>query len=518
MKYSNILKSFAAVACVSMAVATTSCVDYDDNVNFNEANEDMMKVDNLKIGSFFQQMEARVIVLPMGGKLSSDYQINTNLTHDLFSGYAGSTLGNALNHNQYIWVDQWINSTFNDAYTGIMGAWGELNRMATENGNNEVLALANIVKVAGMHRIADSFGPIPYINYGSSNQYDALDKVYAKFFEELDSSIEVLSAYVNAGGASLLEEFDLVYAGNVTNWIKFANTLRLRLALRVVYADEALAQTEAEKSIASPFGLIEVAAERPQIATNENPLYVIAYEFNEGDCRPGASIVTIMDQLGDPRTAAYFKAVNGEYHGVPLGISGDQATYKSACSNYNMTRQSPMVWMAAAESFFLRAEGALRGWNMGDTPQTLYEKGVKTSCDENGVNVGSYLTSDAKLTGYTDNVGSYTYTFSSEVTPAWDDAANFEGKLERIITQKWIATFPNGAEGWAEVRRTGYPELIKIMKNSNTATIDSNLGPRRMPFPLAEKTNNMEGVQSGIAVLGGADNGGTRLWWDQKPL
>ena len=92
--------------------------------------------------------------------------------------------------------------------------------------------------------------------------------------------------------------------------------------------------------------------------------------------------------------------------------------------------------------------------------------------------------------------------------------ATNEINLEKIITQKWIATYPDGQEAWSEFRRTGYPKLFRISNNKSGGVISTELGVRRLPFALSEVTNNPAGVESGKAVLGGPDNGATRLWWD----
>lgn len=274
--------------------------------------------------------------------------------------------------------------------------------------------------------------------------------------------------------AQLMTDYDYIYGGSVAQWVKFANTLRLRLALRVAYADPQLAQQQAELSVQSPYGLIETTADRAELnhglLVYHHPLQEIAYNFNAGDCRPCASIVAYMDGLKDPRISKYFTAAaeDGEYHGVRVGIStSNMANYQGAkISNLNMDRNTtPVVWMTAAESFFLRAEGALRGWNMGGDAKSFYEQGVRISFEENGAgSADSYLADNVSTPKFfEDNAGSDNYTFTTKVTPAWDDSADFEGKLERIITQKWIALYPDGPEGWSEYRRTGYPELIPVV-------------------------------------------------------
>ena len=172
-----------------MLLNNISCIDYEDNVNPNEVTEEMMEADNLKTGAFFSQMLRRVVIVNDGDKLDSDYQIAQNLSHDLYSGYIAATLGSTNHNGQYNFQEQWVNATFDYAYTGIMAPWQSIHKIATEQELPEVDALATIVKVEGMHRIADTFGPIPYVNYGSSSLYDALDLVYNKFFEELDNAI-----------------------------------------------------------------------------------------------------------------------------------------------------------------------------------------------------------------------------------------------------------------------------------------------------------------------------------------
>lgn len=160
--------------------------------------------------------------------------------------------------------------------------------------------------------------------------------------------------------AQLMTDYDYIYGGSVAQWVKFANTLRLRLALRVAYADPQLAQQQAELSVQSPYGLIETTADRAELnhglLVYHHPLQEIAYNFNAGDCRPCASIVAYMDGLKDPRISKYFTAAaeDGEYHGVRVGIStSNMANYQGAkISNLNMDRNTtPVVWMTAAESF-----------------------------------------------------------------------------------------------------------------------------------------------------------------------
>jgi hypothetical protein len=105
----------------------------------------------------------------------------------------------------------------------------------------------------------------------------------------------------------------------------------------------------------------------------------------------------------------------------------------------------------------------------------------------------------------------------SQVTVKWDEEADFEKKLEKIITQKWIAMFPDGQEAWSEFRRTGYPKLFTVTVNNSGGKISTTDFIRRINFPAPEFINNAVEVNKAVTLLGGPDTGGTKLWWDKKP-
>ncbi len=172
--------------------------------------------------------------------------------------------------------------------------------------------------------------------------------------------------------------------------------------------------------------------------------------------------------------------------------------------------------MTAAEVYFLKAEAGLRGWAGAGDPQSNYVTGITTSMQQNGVAPGGYITdATSKPADYTDYlVPGNSSPAVSTITIAWDPAASNETKLEKIITQKWLAMFPEGQEAWTEYRRTGYPKLFPVVTNNSGGTINTQIQVRRLAFPQNEATVNPAGLKSGIALLGGPDNGGTRLWWD----
>lgn len=157
---------------------------------------------------------------------------------------------------------------------------------------------------------------------------------------------------------------------------------------------------------------------------------------------------------------------------------------------------------------------------MGGTAEEFYNGGISLSFQENGVSgAEAYAASEKTPTSFEDKNagnGKNNYGQPSDVTPKWDEEASSETKLEKIITQKWIAMFPNGQEAWSEFRRTGYPKVIPVVNNLSNGTIDTDIQVRRMTFPRSEYANNAAAVAAASALLGGADNGGTKLWWDKK--
>ena len=535
----NFWKSLTLISVLSMAISSACTSKFEQlNTNQNQATEDMMATDNLKTGAFFAQMLRNVVLFKDGNNLSSDYQVAQGLTSDLYSGYiapTGSWYG-GVHNGSYYFISGWVERSFTSGFASEMPAWQSITKIAVAQGLPEIAAMATIVKVEAMHRLADSYGPIPYNNYGSGtlqNTYSSLQDVYTKFFAELDNAIDVLTLYVQGNPTgTVFQKYDYVYNGNITNWIKFANTLRLRLAMRIVYANAGLAQTEAEKSVNNSIGLISNLNERAALQHTANlvyyhPLYEIAYSFNAGEARMSASMDAYMNGYSDPRRSVYFtKADDGNYHGVRQGIITTTWTPYTGTkiSNLNMNMNATqIVWITASESYFLCAEGALRGWNMGGLAQDFYNQGINASFVENGL-----LSSDAVIysannllvpvafTDFSGQTGNNVATPPSTLKIAWSTIDPFETNLERIITQKWVALYPDGPEGWAEFRRTGYPKLLPVVNNNSNGTINTITQIRRIPFPQSEYNNNKAGVQSGISVLGGADNGGTKLWWDKK--
>ena len=352
--------------------------------------------------------------------------------------------------------------------------------------------------------------------------------MYSDFFKELDLASSALSSGGSSYGGS-----DKIYGGDASKWNKLAESLRLRLAMRVRYVDPALSKTQAEKAFASG-QLITDPSDNAFVkvdSDNRNPLETIT---DWGEFRMSASMESILKGYDDPRLKEFFDpAVDGDSDGdknpyeglqnaqtkVDLGVSKN-AGHSDINKFYRDVAKGgsnpPLELMRASEVHFLLAEAALAGYSVGGTAKQYYESGIRTSMKERT------STTDAEIDAYiasSKTPVSFDGGKTSSVSdiPVNFDETNSEKALEQIITQKWIAIFPNGWEAWAESRRTGYPKQYpRIASENDDVPVDKI--PSRIVYTSGEATTNKEAVKAAVVSpeLNGQDKNSTKLWWDKK--
>jgi len=468
---------------------------------------------------------------------NGDYQLCQNLNSDCYAGYYMSPdpfRGN-INNQNYSLVDGWNSDVYTMAYTHVMAPiLIQLNRKyKAPTVAPDFWAVALILEVQAMSRVTDYYGPIPYskVATGATTPYDSQQAVYNQFFLQLDTAVTNLHAFIAAKpGGKPFAAFDMVYGGDYTEWLKYANSLRLRLAMHIVNIDPATAKLQALKAINESGVLISVNTDNATLTGfgYYNPIWWIGTSWTDLAC--GASLTSYLNGYSDPRTAKMISpatspaSIAGQYVGIRAGTPvGGKPMYSGYSQpNYSiMLEYTPMILMNASETWFLKSEAALRGWT-NESAQTDYETGVTTSFTQWGVVGGNYL--NDKTSTQADYVDPQTPSAGtpnasikamSTITIAWDATATNEQNLERIITQKWIANFPCGGwESWTDYRRTGYPRLFPVVVNNSGGTINTALQIRRIAYPSSEYTSNATGVAGGVSLLGGPDNGGTPIWWD----
>lgn len=239
------------------AISLASCTGWFDNVPPYEATEDILEGDNVKVGAFFPQLQRNVV-----STHNNQFQLSQNLVGDIYSGYMAipTNFNSNKNNATYFFQDNWLNNPFEKVYTQAIGAYIEIKKSVDGDENSHIYQWAQILKIASMHRFTDMWGPLPYTQVGSGSMttpYDSQETVYMKFFEELDKAAEVLTKFtVNNPGSKPMAEYDLVYGGDYSKWVKFANSLRLRLAMRLAFVKPEVAKEQAEKAISHSLGVI----------------------------------------------------------------------------------------------------------------------------------------------------------------------------------------------------------------------------------------------------------------------
>lgn len=528
----NILKlTITALLATSVFSACTGAFE-DMNTNPKGVSDEELKQDNNYVGMHYPSMMQSIYYNKNAGANVWEYQVIQNLNADMWSGYFSSATAFAGNVNNitYAMNAGWNDNCWDYAYNSVMSESLKITRKCEKDMETyaHFEAINTICRVIAMSRTTDQYGCIIYSHYGESNtggKYDSGQDAYKKFFEELKEAADQLRAAKEKTVASFAA-FDYAYGGDLNKWAKLCNTIRLRLAMRIVKYDEAWAKSEAEAAMADSNGLIETNDANFGIAGNGyvNPVYGIAFNYQDGVL--SANVPSILSGMKDPRLEkCATKNVDGEIFGIRNGIDGLQEEHRKSylpiVSRPNVGETSPATLATAAETILLEAEAALRGWNVNGkgTAKDLYEKGVQTSFEQWGASIGDYLSSTTTAAAYVDPViPAASIEGQSKVTAKWDESLSNEEKFAKIATQRWIAIFPEGMNGWAEVRRTGYPKLIPVMVNYSQGEIDTNLGPRRLPFTISEKDNNPEGYAEAVKLLGGPDNAGTRVFWDvDKP-
>jgi putative lipoprotein len=536
-------KAYKYIVGVLALSLFTACDFQKVNTNEFELLPEEGLMDGISIGGPITAVQK--CVFPVGTQadgtsVANRYQTAYNLAADCWSGYFGQNNNwGGPNNLNYFLKDGWVASSYTESYSTVVPLWQDL-KGKTETQFPEVFALAQILKISAWHKATDMFGPIPYKEAGKgliTVPYDSQEEVYKAMFKELSDAIEVLTKYADNGNSKLLPNADAVYAGDVHKWVVYANSLMLRLAMRVYYADAALSKKYALQAVNHSYGVMktkddEAKMERGASLEFKNNLDVLINQYNE--CRMGSSMLAYLGGYQDPRLPKYFntstvsQAVTvgtyGKYSGVPTGhdVSSNDAFKDS--SRPAITSTTPTYWMRASEVYFLLAEAALHGFAVGGTAESLYEKGIEMSFEENGIassEVADYMSSGLKPSAYSFHLTNPGVNVDvpavTEATTAW--SGTDEEKLEKIMIQKWIALYPNGQEAWSEYRRTGYPKLHSAISNYSNGEVDSEVGIRRMRFPTNKSTSaeDIANLESARKLLrGGLDKAGTRLWWDNK--
>jgi hypothetical protein len=368
-------------------------------------------------------------------------------------------------------------------------------------------AIAKIVACVNYAHATDFWGDVPYFEgaKGSSGVlypvYDSQEVIYHEIMDELNSSIQVLQSadpsmgYVGA---------DPVYNNDLDKWIRFANSLRLRLAMRARFVDPENSVVIITECMAQP--LIESNDQNFELKHEEsdNPeFYSPWYDLRKSmDWKMSDKFTEWLKNTNDPRLKVLVDTVGfDEYQGYLNGLN-DQAFGLTTWSDYSAPTEAlyskslSQFEMTASEIWFLRAEAALFGLTTGDANQ-MYQTGIQ-------LNLNLWEVSD-------DDINAYMSTEAEAIL-----SGTPENQFRQISTQMWIAFIPNFTEAWSNIRRTGYP----VIPQRTDATIyelgvTDGILPSRFKYSTTEYLNNLNNLNAAIEIQG-PDNIDTPVWWDVR--
>ncbi len=422
--------------------------------------------------------------------------------------------------NTYIYMLSYqdiINLNTDEATKLEMSAYGD---------NDMQIATATLLKIWGIENLAEAFGDIPYTEALRPKEilqpkYDKQSELFPKLIADINDAIAKLKASKKGW-----TQGDLIYNGNISQWLKFANSLKLRIALRIsnIYPSWETAANEAitDGVLASNDDNAGIKFVGPG-SPNEAPIYNAFVSRNDfsltkqfigllkGVNDNDKGYINPFNGLVDPRMKVYVGSVNataGRYSGIPYGMS--DADTKSFVTTHAKTvinmRTNPRPQVVSAD-FFVR---------MLDYPTVSYMVSEVKGWNRDAFK--SALEASMEMWGATD--------YDEYVTKVLErfDAADAEGKKEIVLTQKYMHLFTQSAEAWSEYRRTGYPKsLVKpgevtYIQEDGTKVLFTPVSETggiivpRLRYDSNEYTLNRENVEAAAASIGG-DSYATKLWW-----
>lgn len=462
----------------------TACQD------LTELNKDIKNPEEVPAGSLFANATVGLM----------DFMTSTNVNVNNFrlwsQQWAQTTYADESN---YQLVERNVNGrAWNTLYAEVIRDYKdaamfiEADELLSQTAKDNQLAMCEVMQVFTFHVLVDIFGDIPYMEaFGDdvTPAYDNDTDIYSAIIDRLDAAIAGL------GGENGMGSADLIYGGNGDAWRMFANSLKLRMAIRLADTNPSKAQTMAEQAVSDGvfgsnsdnFSLTYLAA-----TPHTNPLWVDLVQSGRSDFIAASTIVEPMVAMNDPRLPLYFEdlvAVDTMGTMGYLGGSyGDNNNY-NAFSHPGALQKDPTfagVLMDYSEVAFLLADAAERGFSVGGDAESFYNAGITAS-----ILMWGGAPADAD-----------TYIAQPEV--AYSTAAG--DWKEKIGTQKWLAMYNRGFEAWSTYRVYDKPELpIAVQAQIPT--------PTRYTYPVTEYSLNGSAVEAAATAIGG-DALSTKVFWD----
>jgi hypothetical protein len=353
--------------------------------------------------------------------------------------------------------------------------------------NNNQIAIARILKAYYFMVLTDAYGDLPYfgaLKGESTVTYDKQEVIYPDLIKELKGAVAQFDGGLTVQG-------DIMYSGNTTKWKKFANSLVAIISLRMSKANPTLGKAEFAAAIAA--GVIEANTDNASInfpgGNFVNPIFNEYAQVQRFDVAVSKTVTDKLKGLSDPRISVYASDPNG----FPYGLTrSDAIAWSNANPNFawlyafkSTPSTMPMYIITAGQVYLARAEAAKLGWTT-ESATTMYNNGVTAEMNRWGIT----------------NAGSIA-SYLAQPSVALDGTAADNVKIGE---QRWLSYFPDGNQGWAEWRRTGYPTL--------TPAPGTTLIPRRFPYGQNEALYNTANYNTASATYNN-NSQDAKVWWDK---
>jgi hypothetical protein len=518
MKY-NLLKKYTVTVVFTAVILLTGCGKIDQ---FGDTNQNPNGITQPIPSAILTNVQASIGGLAANTRkvtycqyVSESQYTDVSLYSlpqiEMGPSYAGLATASSANLNDMQVI---INYNSDPKTAGTASSYGS---------NANQIAIAKIIKSYIYWVLTDNWGDIPYSEalLGAANtspKFDKQEDIYFGVMKELKAAV---AGFDNGGAIA----GDIIYGGDVVKWKKFGNSLRMLMAMRLTKKYPAAggkAALEFADAYGNAAGHITTNADNFSVkypgGSFKNPWF-LTYEARD-DYATSKTMYDILGGLGDTRQSVFGTSAIG----FPYGLSRDLAVSFTTSTGNNharvlaltkRTESSPIVVMGAANVLLAKAEAIERGWIPGTTAdaQTAYEAGITVSFGEWGLAVpAGYLAGPANYlsgNGVSTNVGGAVAPYDN-FRAAENNIQNAitATKLDRIALQRWVASFPNGHEGWCEWRRTGVPAL----KKTRFATGEM---VRRYVYGTQDYSFNSEKTKEAAARLTGGDKQESKVWWDQ---
>ena len=397
---------------------------------------------------------------------------------------------------------------------------------------------AVILRAFDLHRMTDLYGDIPYTQAGYGlvdgdknwfPKYESQKDVYAALVKDIKAARDKMSASAKSMGTQ-----DFIYGGDIAKWKKFANSLLMRIAMRMSNVDATGAAAVYKEAQAS--GAFTSNADNAHIKFATGPQGINRNGLNDGywntykysrDCKISKTFIDWMKANNDPRlmivsggigspdVASEWKTGVADQEGMPNGytaanIAGALSTekaaaYKALTSQANrvfsmlnlkyLDWEDPYLLITYGEVELMNAEAALKGW-LTTSAETHFNNGVKAA-------IQNWTNFDASFSKTTSEIDTY-------IAGRGFAAASSTNKLKLIGEEYWAATYLNDIESWSNWRRTGYP-VLKPTNDPNR--FEANEIPRRLIYWENEISSNPANYKIAVDRMGG-DKFMTKTWWD----